>query len=135
MVSFAAAVAAGAGIPWPRRLSLGTCKTGRGHEPEQDGASVMPLAHLANLQRVRSWSRVGLLPCVHPGLACIRASMGSGTEPQETHVTLVMLFLASPGIGGAAAGQDALLHYLCKVTPRHLPRLRAKSGHVLRQPR
>ena len=104
-------------------------------EPEQDGASVMPLAHLADLQRVRSWSRVGLLPCVHPGLACIRASMGSGTEPQETHVTLVMLFLASPGIGGAAAGQDALLHYLCKVTPRHLPKLRAKSGHVLRQPR
>jgi len=45
LLSFAAAVAVQAGAPWPSRLSLRTCRTGRGPEPEQGGASGKPLAH------------------------------------------------------------------------------------------
>jgi len=44
---------------------------------------------------------------------------------------LVMLLLASLGTGGSAAGQDALLHCLCKVSPGCLLELRAQSGHML----
>ena len=59
----------------------------------------MPLAHLADLQCATSWSRVGLLPWVHAGLAYIRASMGFAAEAQETHLTRKLMLHAAPHSG------------------------------------
>ena len=59
----------------------------------------MPLAHLADLQCATSWSRVGLLPWVHAGLAYIRASMGFAAEAQENHLTRKLMLHAAPHSG------------------------------------
>lgn len=45
------------------------------------------MAHLTDLQRIRSWSRAELPSWAQPCMECIRASLGLGTDPQETHLT------------------------------------------------